>query len=79
MGHEYLYQIQARMNVDTLHEYKFERILTLCPHCFHCLGKEYPDFGGNYAVVHHTQLIHELLEQGKVPVVNHTAGKGHLP
>ncbi|HEX2524671.1 MAG TPA: (Fe-S)-binding protein, partial [Terriglobia bacterium] len=66
MGHEYLYQMQARTNIETLNEYRFERILTLCPHCFNCLGKEYPDFGGTYTVVHHTQLIHELLEQSRL-------------
>jgi Fe-S oxidoreductase len=65
-GHEYLYQVQARMNVETLQNYAFRRILTLCPHCFNNLGKEYADFGGSYPVVHHTQLIHELLQQGKL-------------
>ncbi len=66
MGHEYLYQIQARTNVDIMRNYTFQQILTLCPHCFNCLGKEYPDFGGDYPVVHHTQLIHQLLEMGKL-------------
>lgn len=64
IGHEFLYQIQARQNVETLQNYVFRKVLTLCPHCFNCLGKEYPDFGGNYTVVHHTQLVHELLESG---------------
>jgi Fe-S oxidoreductase len=66
MGHEYLYQSQARTNVEVLQNYTFRRILTLCPHCFNCLGKEYSDFGGNYPVVHHTQLIRELLERGEL-------------
>jgi len=63
------------MNVDTLHEYKFERLLTLCPHCFNCLGKEYPDFGGSYTVVHHTQLINELLDQGKLRLSTPVSGR----
>lgn len=66
IGHEYLFQIQARSNVETLQAYRFEKILTLCPHCFNCLGKDYPDFGGHYRVVHHTQLIHQLLQEGKL-------------
>jgi Fe-S oxidoreductase len=66
MGHEYLFQSQARMNVEVLQNYTFQRILTPCPHCFNCLGKEYSDFGGNYPVVHHTQFIHELLERGEL-------------
>src|SRR5262249_55451750 len=46
--------------------YTFQKVLTLCPHCYNCFGKEYPDFGGDYSVVHHTQLIHQLLEMGKL-------------
>ncbi|MBM3736171.1 MAG: (Fe-S)-binding protein [Acidobacteria bacterium] len=66
VGHEYLFQEQARQNVETLNSYSVPKILTLCPHCFNCIGKEYPDFGGNYTVVHHTQLIHELIESGRL-------------
>ena len=64
IGHEYLYQMQAETNVATLSQYAFQRILTLCPHCFNTLDKEYPDYGGHYEVVHHTVLIQQLLEQG---------------
>jgi Fe-S oxidoreductase len=66
MGHEFLFQVQAQRNVETLNDYAFRQILTLCPHCFHCLGTEYPDFGGSYTVRHHTQLIRELLRDGKL-------------
>jgi Fe-S oxidoreductase len=66
MGHEYLYQVQARANIETLKSYVFQRIITLCPHCFQGIGKEYRDFGGSFPVVHHTQLIHELIESGKL-------------
>ena len=64
IGHEYIYQMQAETNVATLSQYAFQRILTLCPHCFNTLDKEYPDYGGYYEVVHHTVLIQQLLEQG---------------
>jgi Fe-S oxidoreductase len=66
MGHEYLYQVQTRQNIDTLSNYGVQKILTLCPHCFNCLGNEYPALGGKYTVVHHVQLIHELLETGRI-------------
>ena len=62
------------MNVGTLQNYSFRKILTLCPHCFNNLGKEYADFGGSYSVVHHTQLIHELLQQGKLQLSANLSG-----
>ena len=66
IGHEYVFQTQARQNVETLQRYAVSKILTLCPHCFNCMGKEYPDFGGNFTVVHHTQLILDLIESGRI-------------
>jgi Fe-S oxidoreductase/nitrate reductase gamma subunit len=66
MGHEYLFQVQAESNVELLSEYGVERILTLCPHCYNTFRKEYPDFGGRYEVVHHTELILDLLESGRI-------------
>jgi len=66
IGHEYLYQIQAQTNVETLKSYAFDKVLTLCPHCFNTIKNEYPDFGGSYTVIHHTELLKELLEQGKL-------------
>jgi Fe-S oxidoreductase len=70
MGHEYLYQVQARQNIETLSAYQVTKILTLCPHCFNCLGNEYPALGGKYTVVHHVQLLHELLETGRIKLSN---------
>jgi Fe-S oxidoreductase len=64
IGHEYIFQIQAEKNIETLHRYGVKRILTMCPHCYNTFKNEYPDFGGRFEVVHHTQLIHELIEQG---------------
>ena len=66
MGHEYLFQVQAESNVELLSGYGVERILTLCPHCYNTFKKEYPDFGGRYEVVHHTELIRDLLETGRI-------------
>ena len=67
-GNEFLYQELAMANVETLNEVNPPRIVVTCPHCFHNLGKEYHQFGGNYDVVHHTELIDELISAGRVPI-----------
>lgn len=66
MGHEYLFQVQAESNVELLKSYGIERILTLCPHCYNTFRKEYPDFGGDFQVKHHTELIRDLLDSGSI-------------
>ncbi|MBI1281180.1 MAG: 4Fe-4S dicluster domain-containing protein [Anaerolineaceae bacterium] len=66
-GKEDLYFELATGNVETLNEVNPKRIVVTCPHCYHNIGKEYPQFGGNYEVVHHTELIEELIAAGKVP------------
>ncbi len=68
MGNEYLYQMLARENVETLAKYKVRTIVTACPHCMHQLGSEYPQFGGNYDVIHHSTFIEHLMAQGRVPL-----------
>jgi Fe-S oxidoreductase len=65
-GEEYLYQIQAEENITTLKQYAFKRIVTQCPHCFNTLKNEYPQFGGSWEVMHHSQFIDELLRTGKL-------------
>jgi Fe-S oxidoreductase/nitrate reductase gamma subunit len=65
-GEEYLYQMQAEANVETLKQYQFQRIVTQCPHCYNTLKNEYPQFGGTWEVVHHSQLIEELLAAGRL-------------
>jgi Fe-S oxidoreductase len=70
-GKEDLYYELAMGNVETLNDVAPKRIVVTCPHCFHNLGKEYHQFGGNYEVVHHTQLIEELIAAGKVPMNAH--------
>jgi len=66
-GNEYLYAEMAMGNVEVLNEAAPKRIVVTCPHCLHNLGKEYHQFGGHYEVVHHTELIAELIDAGKLP------------
>ena len=68
MGNEYLYQMLAKGVIETLDGYKVKTIVTFCPHCFHQMGSEFPDIGGNYEVIHHTDYIERLLEAGRVPL-----------
>jgi len=66
IGNEYLFQMLARANIETLDRYKVKKILTHCPHCFNTIKNEYLQLGGNYQVVHHTEFIAELVEQGRL-------------
>ncbi len=66
LGNEYLYATVAGQNVETLNRYKPRRIITQCPHCFHNLKNEYPDFGGNYQVVHEAEFLDELIQAGRL-------------
>lgn len=65
-GNEFLYQMQAMQNIMVLNGYEVKKIVTACPHCFNILKNEYPELGGNYEVVHHTQLINGLIKEGKI-------------
>ncbi len=65
-GNEYLFFEMASQNIETLNEVNPKRIVTTCPHCLHSLGKEYYQYGGDYNVIHHTELIEELLRDGKL-------------
>jgi Fe-S oxidoreductase len=66
MGNEYTYQSYAEQNVATMNEAGVTKIVASCPHCFNTLANEYPDFGGRYEVVHHTELLTQLLEEGRL-------------
>lgn len=66
IGNEYLYSTLAQANVETLNRYKFNRVVTTCPHCFNTIKNEYKDLGGVYDVRHHTQLLAELVREGKL-------------
>lgn len=66
IGNEYLYQMLAAQNVETLNTYNVKKIVTTCPHCFNTIKNEYHQFGGEYEVLHHSELIAELLEKKKI-------------
>jgi Fe-S oxidoreductase len=67
-GNEFLFQMQAAMNIQVLNGYEVQQIVTTCPHCFNTLKNEYPELGGTYQVMHHTQFLKSLLDQGRLKV-----------
>jgi len=66
LGNEYLFQALAQQNVDTLNRYGVKKIITQCPHCFNTLGNEYPEFGGHFKVLHHSEVIAQLVADGRL-------------
>ena len=68
MGNEYLYQMLAKNTIETLDRYEVTTIVTHCPHCFHQMGNEFPQLGGNYEVIHHSTYIERLLQEDRVPL-----------
>ncbi|CAN5283806.1 (Fe-S)-binding protein [soil metagenome] len=68
MGNEYLYQTLAKDTIETLDRYEVTTIVTHCPHCFHQMGNEFPQLGGNYEVIHHSTYIERLLQEERVPL-----------
>jgi Fe-S oxidoreductase len=69
MGNEFVYTMLAQQNIETLNEAGVRKIVASCPHCFNTIANEYPQLGGNYEVMHHTQLLASLVEQGKLTPV----------
>ncbi|EKF54911.1 hypothetical protein I215_10088 [Galbibacter marinus] len=67
-GNEMLFQMQAMSNIEVLNSYEIKKIVTSCPHCFNTIKNEYPSLGGQYQVVHHTQFLRSLLEEGKLTI-----------
>jgi heterodisulfide reductase subunit D len=67
-GNEFLFQMQAMQNITTLNNYNIKKIVCGCPHCFNTIKNEYPQLGGNYEVIHHTQLVQQLINEGKLKV-----------
>lgn len=65
-GNEFLFQMQAMMNIQVLDGYEIKKIVTACPHCFNTLKNEYPSLGGQYDIIHHTELIQSLIDAGKL-------------
>ncbi|PJZ69013.1 Fe-S oxidoreductase [Leptospira perolatii] len=67
-GNEYLYQTLAQSNVDTMNRYNVKKVVTACPHCYNTIKNEYPQFGGNFEVTHHSEFINQLVKDGKIDV-----------
>lgn len=67
-GNEFLFQMQALMNIEVMNAYEVKKIVTACPHCFNTLKNEYPELGGKYEVVHHTTFLKSLLDEGKLTI-----------
>jgi Fe-S oxidoreductase len=78
LGHEYLFQTMAQENLATLSGVSFNRIVTMCAHCYNTLRNEYPKFGGEFQIVHHTQLLAELVAQGRLKWSGEGNGKVHV-
>jgi heterodisulfide reductase subunit D len=75
-GNEFVFQVQAMTNISTLNGYGVKKIVTACPHCFNTIKNEYPALGGQYDVLHHSQLIQELIDQGKLRATDGETFKG---
>ena len=67
-GNEFLFQMQAMSNIEVLNAYEVTKIVTTCPHCFNTLKNEYPELGGNYEVMHHTQLLKMLVKENRLQI-----------
>jgi Fe-S oxidoreductase len=78
MGNEYVFQSFAEANVEVLNEAGVTKIVANCPHCFNTLANEYPDFGGRYEVVHHTELLSSLMRDGRLSVPERGPGDGAI-
>ncbi|MEJ1236915.1 (Fe-S)-binding protein [Chryseolinea sp. T2] len=75
-GNEFLFQMQAMSNIQTLDRYKVKKIVTACPHCFNTLKNEYPALGGAYEVIHHSTFLQQLINDGKIKVTEGGVFKG---
>lgn len=75
-GDEFTFQMMAMQNIEVLNAYEIKKIVTACPHCFNTLKNEYPELGGNYEVVHHTQLVNGLINEGRLKLKGGGTFKG---
>ena len=75
-GNDFLFQMQALNVIQTLNGYGVKKIVTACPHCFNVLKNEYPDLGGTYEVIHHTQLLQNLIAEGRIKMKEGGSFKG---
>ena len=74
-GNEFLFQMQALMNIEVMNAYNIKKIVTTCPHAYNTIKNEYPSLGGNYTTYHHTEFIVELIKVGKLEVKANLSGK----
>src|SRR5881628_3982817 len=74
LGEEYLYQTVATENVEHINRYKFKKLITHCPHCFNTIKNEFPQFGGTYEVLHHSQVIDDLVQSGRIKPIKPVTG-----
>lgn len=75
-GNEFIFQMSALQNIEVLNGYEFKKIVAACPHCFNTLKNEYPALGGNYEVIHHTQFLQELIDDGRIKMTEGGTFKG---
>ncbi|MEM0991938.1 MAG: (Fe-S)-binding protein [Bacteroidota bacterium] len=75
-GNEFVFQMSALQNIEILNSYEVKKIVAACPHCFNTLKNEYPELGGNYDVIHHTQLLQELIDEGRLKMKEGGAFEG---
>ncbi|MBP7556678.1 MAG: (Fe-S)-binding protein [Chitinophagaceae bacterium] len=75
-GNEFMFQMMAYQNIQVLNNYGIKKIVTACPHCFNTLANEYPELGGQYEVIHHTVLLQQLIDQGKIRLKDGGTYKG---
>jgi heterodisulfide reductase subunit D len=75
-GNEFMFQMMAYQNIQTLNRYGIKKVVTACPHCFNILSNEYKDLGGDYEVVHHSAYLQQLIDEGKIVVKEGGAFKG---
>ncbi len=75
-GNEFTFQMQAMMNIEVLNAYEVKKIVTTCPHCFNTLKNEYPSLGGEYEVLHHSQYLQQLIDEGRLKIEGGEKFKG---
>lgn len=75
-GNEFLFQMQAMSNIQVLNGYGVKKIVTACPHCFNTIKNEYPELGGNYEVIHHSEFLQQLITDGKIKLEGGGSFKG---
>ncbi len=75
-GNEFLFQMQAMSNIQVLNGYEIKKIVTACPHCFNTIKNEYPELGGDYDVLHHSEFLQQLIDEGKISLADGGTYKG---